>query len=65
MDHSNVREQLHGHDEALYQALAQEIRLEEQEKKLQIATKDFLASVHSWKPGVSKLLDLAKLLPGK
>jgi hypothetical protein len=65
MDHSNVREQLHGHDEALYQALAQEIRLEEQETKLQTATKDFLASVHSWKPGVSKLLDLAKLLPGK
>ena len=65
MDQSNVREQLHGHDEALYQALGQEIRLEEQEKKLETASKEFLASVHSWKPGVTKLLDLAKLLPGK
>lgn len=65
MDHANVREQIHGREADLYRALGEAIRLEEQEKRLQEATKDFLASVKAWKPGVSKLLDLVKLIPGK
>jgi hypothetical protein len=65
MDLAAVREQLYGRDAKLYDVLGDAIRLAGQEKKLENATKDFLVGVSAWKPGISKLLDLVKLIPGK
>lgn len=64
MDIPLLGQVLHGHHERLYTLYASRIKLERDLDRLANASVSYHNEVSSWTPGVSRMLDLIRMIPG-